>query len=149
MIATPQTAIAPRTTAPCRSTRVTQPDDSPISSAPIETPANSQPRLFADSANRVCDSSGKTACGQANVIAMMSTTKVMSSTGCVRRNAKPSATPRTAALIRSRSTTTPRRQRRQSSQQERRDHEPDRVDGVGEEQVAQPDQDARRAAARR
>ena len=66
MIASPQTAIAPRTTAPCRSTRVTQPDDRPITSAPIEMPANSQPRLLGDSANRVCDSSGKTACGQAN-----------------------------------------------------------------------------------
>ena len=41
MIATPQTAIAPRTTAPCRSTRVTHPDVRPMTNEPIEMPANS------------------------------------------------------------------------------------------------------------
>ena len=97
MIATPHTTIETSTTAPCRSTRDTQPDVSPIARAPMEMPANSQPRLLGESAKRVCDSSGNTACGQANIIAMMSTTNVISSAGCVRRKAKPSPTPRTAA----------------------------------------------------
>ena len=89
------------TTAPCRSTRDTQPEVSPMSSAPMETPANSQPSAFGESVNRVSDSSGKTACGQAKHMAMTSTTKVMSSTGWVRRKAKPSPTPRIAAPSRS------------------------------------------------
>ena len=72
-----------------------------MSSAPIEAPANSQPSELAECSKRVSESCGNTACGQPNVIAMMSTTKVMSSTGFVRRKAKPSPTPRTAARSRS------------------------------------------------
>ena len=105
--------------------------------APIEMPANSQPRLFGESANRVSESSGKTACGQANTIAMMSTTKVMSSTGWVRRNAKPSPTPRTAARSRSGPTTPAGGSDGRPAQQQRRDQEAERVDRVGEEQLAQ------------
>jgi hypothetical protein len=68
-------------------------------------PAKSHPRLLGDPSKRVSDSSGNTACGQANSIATTSTTNVISSTGWVRRKAKPSPTPRTAALSRSGPTT--------------------------------------------
>ena len=67
-----------------------------MSSAPMDTPPESQPSALGEWANVVCASWGITARGQPKIIAVRSTTKVMSSTGWVRRKAKPSPTPRTA-----------------------------------------------------
>jgi hypothetical protein len=149
MIATPQTTMAASTTAPCRSTRDTHPDVSPMSRAPIETPANSQPSAFGDPAYRPSVSSGNTACGQANSIATTSTTNVMSSTGWVRRKAKPSPTPRSAAPRRSGPVTPAGGSGGRPRSSRTATRKPERVDGVGEEQVAQADEHAGQQRARR
>ena len=87
-IATPHTRIATITARPCRSTRDTQPDRTPPTTAPAgiaaKSSANATPPSFGP-LKATSASSGNSARGMPKTMAMMSTTNDIISTGCVRR----------------------------------------------------------------
>ena len=76
------------TARPCRSTRETQPENTPPSTAPIGMPANSSANAIPPPSGPPksrCAISGNSARGMPKTIAMMSTTNDISSTGWPRR----------------------------------------------------------------
>ena len=146
--AAPQPTIATVSATPCRRTRPIQPEDSPPITAPIEIAANSQPTADGPP-NRSSATSGNSARGIANTIAMMSTPNDISSTGRAAMNRSPSMTERRPG----RGRCAPRAsggQRRQPERRVERDGEQQRVGGVRDgEAAALRDEHAGAAAGRR
>ena len=87
-IASPQTRMATITARPCRSTRDTQPDSTPPTTAPAGMAAKSSAKARPPSLGPPKSTSaisGKSARGMPKTIAMMSTTNDIISTGWLRR----------------------------------------------------------------